>query len=348
MRFPGVALTLFLVATAGVSDLIADDSGPAPDVARDAITRAIPLLEKASAGSAAQRVCFTCHNQAVPVFALVEAKKRGFDVDFENLETQLQHTANHLARGREEYLQGNGQGGQVLTAGYALWTLEAGGRSRDDVTTAVTTYLLKHQADESHWTHRGRRPPSSGSDFTATYTALRALAVFGTDEQQTAIADRVGTVSKWLLSEPTVDTEDRVFRLLSLKYANAGEDEVQKAVDELIAAQLDDGGWAQKDDMGSDAYATATVLYALLQASDVGPDSPVVRRGVQYLTDSQCDDGSWHVVTRAEPFQTYFESGFPHGADQFISTAASGWATYVLLLTLPEPVEQSAEAPAGE
>lgn len=29
-------------------------------------------------------------------------------------------------------------------------------------------------------------------------------------------------------------------------------------------------------------------------------------------------DRSWHVVTRSKPIQKYFESGFPHGADQLI------------------------------
>ncbi len=57
---------------------------------------------------------------------------------------------------------------------------------------------------------------------------------------------------------------------------------------------------------------------------------------MRYLVDTQLEDGSWHVVTRAKPFQTYFETGFPHGKDQFISIAASSWATLALVLTIPE------------
>ncbi|MCA9048735.1 MAG: hypothetical protein KDA89_08400, partial [Planctomycetaceae bacterium] len=52
---------------------------------------------------------------------------------------------------------------------------------------------------------------------------------------------------------------------------------------------------------------------------------------VQFLLNTQCEDGSWHVVTRAEGFQPYYESGFPHGEDQFISIAASAWAVIALL-----------------
>jgi len=57
---------------------------------------------------------------------------------------------------------------------------------------------------------------------------------------------------------------------------------------------------------------------------------------MRYLLKTQVDDGSWHVKSRSKPFQTYFESGFPHGNDQFLSIAASSWAATALVLSLPE------------
>jgi hypothetical protein len=42
-------------------------------------------------------------------------------------------------------------------------------------------------------------------------------------------------------------------------------------------------------------------------------------------------------VVREEPLHpvpTFFESGFPHGHDQWISAAASNWATMALALSL--------------
>jgi len=36
------------------------------------------------------------------------------------------------------------------------------------------------------------------------------------------------------------------------------------------------------------------------------------------------------------PTEKNFETGFPHGASQFISTAATGWATIALAYTLEE------------
>ncbi len=96
-----------------------------------------------------------------------------------------------------------------------------------------------------------------------------------------------------------------------------------------------DGGWAQTEYRSSDAYATGEALYAL-RAAGVSTDSRAYRRGVRYLLQTQLDDGSWWVRTRALPTQNHFESGFPHGADQFISAAATHWATQALLLTLPD------------
>jgi N-acyl-D-amino-acid deacylase len=46
---------------------------------------------------------------------------------------------------------------------------------------------------------------------------------------------------------------------------------------------------------------------------------------------TQEKDGSWHVQTRAFGFQPYFESGFPHGYDQWISMAATAWSAMALM-----------------
>jgi len=337
-RFSLGLLVLVILATRfdRRSYLWAGESETSPDLIKATISKSIPLLEKGTIGSADQRECFTCHNQAIPALALAEALRRGFAIDEDNFERQIRHTAAHLERGRENYLAGLGQGGKVITAGYALWTLEAGGRKRDDTTAAVVKFLLEYQNEANHWTHRGNRQPSSGSDFTTTYLALRGLVTYGTEQQKPEINARTKQVREWLLSETPQDTEDRVFRLWALPYVDADEDTVKKATSELINSQLDDGGWAQAAGMDSDAYATGTVLVALLRGADVSAEHAAVRRGVQYLVSSQLDSGSWHVVTRAEPFQTYFESGFPHGKDQFISIAASSWATLALVNSLPE------------
>ena len=304
---------------------------------RGAIQRAIPLLQQGASLSANERQCFTCHNQALPVVALSEFARLGFDVDRQILQRQLQHTWDHLAKGKAEYLVGNGQGGQVMTAGYALWALEVGDWKADDTTAAVTHYLVDYQKDKHRWLSSSQRLPSMGSPFTSTYVALRALSHYGTEEQASAIKARREAAAKWVLENEPHDTEDRVFRLRTLPYIDAEQLAVQKEVNALLAKQQVDGGWTQAEGMASDAYATGTVLTALQEVGRLPSDHPAVVSGCRYLINSQLEDGTWHVVTHAKPIQTYYESGFPHAADQFISITATAWATFALAGTLPEP-----------
>ena len=51
-----------------------------------------------------------------------------------------------------------------------------------------------------------------------------------------------------------------------------------------------------------------------------------------FLTRTQQPDGSWYVKSRAMKIQPYFESGFPHGHDQWISQAGTAWAAMGLAL----------------
>ena len=99
--------------------------------------------------------------------------------------------------------------------------------------------------------------------------------------------------------------------------------------------QAADGGWAQLDGMTSDAYATGTALVTLCETGHLSTADKRFRKGVEFLLRTQFEDGSWHVATRSKPIQEYFESGFPHGNDQFISISATSWATTALLLACP-------------
>src|SRR5262245_41305717 len=116
--------------------------GSGQDRIRPAIERSLPLLERAAAGSADNRECFTCHSQGLPVLALSEARQAGFKIDEAAFQRQIDHTYAHLERNREKYAKGEGTGGKADTAGYALWTLTAGGRAADETTADVAEFLL--------------------------------------------------------------------------------------------------------------------------------------------------------------------------------------------------------------
>src|SRR5439155_22864107 len=178
---------------------------------------ALPLIEKGAAGHMAQRTCFACHHQAIPLLAMTTARTRGVPVNEEGIEKHLQFIAKFLGTNRANYLKGRGQGGAVATAGYALWTLEMGDWRHDKTTSAVAEYVLLYHKDLDHWRTTSNRPPSEVSPFTTTYLAVRGLQTFGTAEQRARIDERVGAVRGWLAKAPARDTEDRVFRLWALK-----------------------------------------------------------------------------------------------------------------------------------
>ncbi len=314
----------------------AADVVPGNEAIKAAVVKSLPLLETGARGSMEKRKqCFTCHNQALPIMALTTARSRGLTIDAENLRRQVQFTAEFLEKNRTNYLAGKGQGGQALTAGYALWTLEMGGWKSDETTDAVAGYLLRFQSDLDHWRPQTVRPPTEESLFTVSYVALRGLKMFGTTGQREGIRQRTEQVRQWMLKTAARETEDRVFRLRALHDVEAPRDAIRDATQELLKAQRADGGWAQLAGKDSDAYATGTALVALHQAGGVATADPAYRNGLRFLLAKQLDDGSWHVSTRSEPIQTYYESGYPHGEDQFISISAAGWATTALALALP-------------
>jgi hypothetical protein len=302
---------------------------------RAAVARALPLIQKGSAGHREQRSCFACHHQAIPLLALTTARGRGLPILDDELPKHMRFIAEFLDTNKENYLRGRGQGGQVATAGYALWTLEMGGWKPDATTAAVAEYLLQYDKDRDHWRVTSDRPPSEASAFTTTYLAVRGLQAFGTAGQKQRIEARLRPLRGWLVKTPARDTEDRVFRLWALKRLGADRKDVHAAAQDLLQTQRPDGGWGQRSEMGSDAYATGTALVVLHEAAGLAPPDAAYRRGLRYLLTSQLADGTWHVHSRSKPFQTYFESGFPHGSDQFISLAASSWATTALALSLP-------------
>ena len=201
----------------------------------------------------------------------------------------------------------------------------------------MVEYLLLYEAGRDHWSPTDNRPPLEGSHFTTTYFALRALLRWGTPAQKPRIDRRAARARSWLLETEAKDTEDRVFRLWALGEVGVKGKPLSEATSDLLRTQRSDGGWGQLDRSKSDAYATGTALVALHLADDLATDDSAYRRGLEFLVKTQTDDGSWHVASRSRPIQSYFETGFPHGKDQFISMSATGWATAALALACPKP-----------
>jgi squalene cyclase len=133
---------------------------------------------------------------------------------------------------------------------------------------------------------------------------------------------------------------ERSYQLLGLKWTGAEPQAIERAATEVRKLQRPDGGWPQVRYLSSDAYGTGLALYALRQAGE-SAQGAVYQSGVRFLLANQKQDGSWHVASRAPKLQPYFQSGFPHGHDQWISAAATAWSVAALAEAV-EPVRKSA------
>jgi ankyrin repeat protein len=307
-----------------------------------AVEAALPLVQQSSATFLAKSGagCISCHHQSLPALAIQFARQARFKVDDTKARQQAEAVRRTLERRRESLLQGAGVVDR-LDAGYWLIGLAALGVARDDTTDALAHYLMLKEAKDGHWRTTLFRPPANDSDFTATALAVRGLQLFGPPGRSKEIAGRVGKARAWLVSGSPRTTEDRTFQLLGLKWAGAPKENIARAAAALLAEQREEGSWGQLMSMPGDAYATGQVLTALQQSGAVSIGHPAYSRGLQWLLKTQRQDGSWFVESRSLPVNPYFESGFPHGRSQFISCAATSWATIALAASAePSRVEQ--------
>jgi N-acyl-D-amino-acid deacylase len=301
---------------------------------RKAIDKSLPVLGKAASNYPNNRDCFSCHHQSLPVMAIQAAKQRGYEVSEFGVALQVKFTVGSFSSKLAEVSEGRGVGGANTTAAYALHTLQVADHPRDDVTEALVRFLLVRQNPEGFWSPTTQRPPTEGSKFTIAALAFEAFNAYGSTDLKEKIDTARSKARKWVEDNEPAHTEDTVFRLWALNAAKSDAKKIEAAQAALVKLQQDDGGWGQLPDMKADAYATGSALVALRKAGMATTD-PVYQRGVAYLLKTQDECGAWIVQTRSKPIQALFDNGDPGGKSQFITVAATGWATLALLETLP-------------
>ncbi len=309
-----------------------------PGAVRRALDRTLPLLQKSGPlWMATSKGCVSCHHQALPGMAVGLARERGLAVDDAVAREQSGLTLAQFAERREPMREGKDAFPNMpLNGSYALLGLAADGRPADATTDAMVHALLGMQRTDGRWRTITSRPPTN-SDIAATALTLRVVRLFAPKGRGEEVALRVRRAAAWLAAATPETTSEWTHRLLGLRWADGHTEAIGASAAALRAQQRADGGWAQLPTLDSDAYATGQVLVALHQAGGIAVTDPVYRRGIEFLLKTQLEDGSWFVQTRAYPIQSYFESGFPHGASQFISCAGTSWAAMALTLTIEPP-----------
>jgi hypothetical protein len=217
--------------------------------------------------------------------------------------------------------------------GYMLIGLDAEGHKPDLNTDASAFYLKMHQMPDGKWIFPAadQRPPICHSYVSQTALAMRGLQLYAPATRKAEFAISVTQAARWLAKVEPLNNEDRSWRVIGLAWAANDKAATMSAMADLLAKQHSDGGWADLDTLDSAAYATGKALFAM-QAAGMAVTEPAYKRGLDYLLKTQQQDGSWYVKTRALALQPFFDAGFPHAYDQYMSTAGSGWATIALAL----------------
>jgi ankyrin repeat protein len=304
----------------------------APRSVRDAVTVSLPLLQHADVVFLKTAGCISCHNNSLFQMTSEIARRKGFRVDEALVRDQMARTRAYLDSWRERELQDIPIPGRIDTTSYILAGLAAAQYPADAATDALARYVRRRQLADGGWRVAAHRPPIESSDFAATALSLRSLrayapAMFKADDERA-----VQRGAAWLASARPKSTEDHVYQVLGLAWAGGNDAAMRKAAAALVALQRADGGWGQIPSLASDAYATGQALTALAASGAMKTSDPVYEKGVRFLLGTQLQDGSWYVRTRTVPIQPYFDSEFPHGPDQFVSAAATNWATMALAL----------------
>ncbi len=299
---------------------------------RAAVERSLPLLQRNDTAFLRKSGCVSCHNNTLTAVTVEAARRRGFAVDEEQVSQRSRTISAYLESWRERVLQNAGIPGDSDTISYILQGLAAAKYPPDPATDALARYLKLQQLPDGHWALVASRPPIESSEVEVTAVSMRALQVYAPKSKQAEYERAVRLASNWLAKAQPRSTEDRAYQILGLNWSGGSRESIRKAAAALLAEQRPDGGWAQIPSLRSDAYATGQALVALQESGAITPSHPAGQRAVKFLLDSQAEDGSWYVKRRAMPIQPHFESGFPYGRDQFISAAATNWATTALAM----------------
>ena len=303
---------------------------PAPSV-KDAVERSLPLLQRADVAFLRKSGCVSCHNNSLTSMTVSAARKADFGVDEQVASSQQKEIGAYIEGWRERSLQAMGVPGDSNTVDFLLVGLAAEDYPPDLATDAMARYLKNDQMPDGHWRLIATRPPLQSSEFEVTALSMRALQVYAPQALRADYEQSVWRAADWLRTATPKSTADRVGQLLGLAWAGDTKESIKHLATNLLAEQRPDGGWAQLPTMASDAFATGQVLTALHLSRTVAVSDPAYQNGVKYLLSTQLEDGSWYVRSRAIPLQPYFEGGFPHGHDQWISAAATNWAVMAII-----------------
>jgi hypothetical protein len=299
------------------------------------IERAIDYTQTESAAWLNTRKCAACHHVPLVIWSLCEAERRGYAIDREFVTDTVEATVGSPAKLISSKLFDDpaappdrrpiGKGVKIgaafmAVAARSLTSLE---ERHKQTLRQIADEIVKKQRDDGSWDFFVSRPPINESETTdAAWLIMRLLGETGPNASELQLA-ALAKATAWLADrKPSDNIQDKVFAVLLAARAGKPRGEMQSTADQLLAVQRADGGWSQKADLASDAYATGQTLYVLSLAGFTA-ERPEIARAIDFLVATQKPDGSWPMTSRSTP------DGRPGSSKLLtpITCAATAWAT---------------------
>jgi len=336
----------FFIVCVFVALLPAGPKGPAlqgqeahPDEVRAAAGRALTAIQKAQAPwyTTNKQVCASCHHQYQPAIAYRVA--RDHRVPFDEAIVKADALKAFTFADIDRAVQYTYVIEPAMDDAYRMVAANAAGVKPNLGAAIYARLLISRQNKDGDWDGFHQRPPSSYSRVTMAALGLRAVQVYHHASQKAQADAAVARARKFLESRPARDTEERSYQLLGLRWAlGADRATLRKLATGLQATQRPDGGWSSIPGRESDVYSTGQALVALHDGGSVAIIDSSWQRGIAWLLKTQAADGTWHATSRLHPpaplSPPYFDAGYPHGHDQFLSMQGASWAVMALSYAL--------------
>ena len=322
-----------------------------PDEVRGAAARALAAIQKAQAPwyTTNKQVCASCHHQYQPAIAYRVA--RDHRIPFDEAIAKADAIKAFTLADIDRAVQYTHVIEPAMDDAYRMVAANAAGVKPNLGAAIYARLLISRQNTDGDWDGFHQRPPSSYSRVTMSTLGLRAVQLYHHPSQKAQADAAVARARTFLESRTARDTEERSYQLLGLRWAGADRATLRKLAVALQATQRPDGGWSSIAGRDSDVYSTGQALVALHDGGSVAIIDSSWQRGIAYLLKTQAADGTWHATSRLHPpaplSPPYFDAGYAHGHDQFLSMQGASWAVMALSYAL-EPATRVAPPPLPE
>lgn len=267
------------------------------------LEKAAEFLDAASLTWQKQRKCFTCHTN----YAYLYARPA---ISHQNAAHQtVRKFAEELVSKRWKSVGPRWDAEVVATAAALAFNDRVTTGELHPLTRTALDRMWKIQRADGGWDWLNCDWPPMESDdhYGATLAAIAVGVAPGEYRQTPAAQEGMAKLRKYLAANPAQHLHQRAMLLWADSYFGdlLKADERTAIVEELVAKQREDGGWAaatlglwkradgtpQQTEV-SDGYGTGFTLYVLRQGG-VPADDLRIQRGIAWLKANQRESGRW-------------------------------------------------------